>query len=52
MTGGRGPDACIDAVGMEAHGTDVMGVIDTVKQATKVRDRAALCFKAGDRSLP
>ena len=20
MTGGRGPDACIDAVGMEAHG--------------------------------
>ncbi|HYO56141.1 zinc-binding dehydrogenase [Archangium sp.] len=21
MTGGRGPDACIDAVGMEAHGT-------------------------------
>ena len=23
MTGGRGPDACIDAVGMEAHGTTV-----------------------------
>ncbi len=22
MTGGRGPDACIDAVGMEAHGHD------------------------------
>ena len=21
MTGGRGPDSCIDAVGMEAHGT-------------------------------
>ena len=21
MTGGRGPDACIDAVGLEAHGT-------------------------------
>src|SRR5437763_10004614 len=23
MTGGRGPDACIDAVGMEAHGTTI-----------------------------
>ena len=23
MTGGRGPDACIDAVGMEAHGTGI-----------------------------
>jgi threonine dehydrogenase-like Zn-dependent dehydrogenase len=23
LTGGRGPDACIDAVGMEAHGSDV-----------------------------
>jgi len=33
MTGGRGPDACIDAVGMEAHGTGVMGVVDRVKQA-------------------
>ena len=25
MTGGRGPDACIDAVGMEAHGTGSRG---------------------------
>jgi threonine dehydrogenase-like Zn-dependent dehydrogenase len=33
MTGGRGPDACIDAVGMEAHGTGVTGAYDRVKQA-------------------
>jgi threonine dehydrogenase-like Zn-dependent dehydrogenase len=25
FTGGRGPDACIDAVGMEAHGANVLG---------------------------
>src|SRR5689334_21846706 len=24
MTGGRGPDACIDAVGMEAHSTGIV----------------------------
>ena len=34
MTGGRGPDACIDAVGMEAHGTGVIGAYDKVKQET------------------
>jgi threonine dehydrogenase-like Zn-dependent dehydrogenase len=33
MTGGRGPDACIDAVGMEAHAPGVMGAYDRVKQA-------------------
>jgi threonine dehydrogenase-like Zn-dependent dehydrogenase len=33
MTGGRGPDACIDAVGMEAHVHGVAGVYDRVKQA-------------------
>jgi len=31
MTGGRGPDACIDAVGMEAHGMEY--AYDRVKQA-------------------
>jgi threonine dehydrogenase-like Zn-dependent dehydrogenase len=36
MTGGRGPDACIDAVGMEAHGTGVIGAYDKVKQETRV----------------
>jgi threonine dehydrogenase-like Zn-dependent dehydrogenase len=33
MTGGRGPDACIDAVGMEAHAPGVAGVYDRAKQA-------------------
>jgi threonine dehydrogenase-like Zn-dependent dehydrogenase len=33
MTGGRGPDACIEAVGMEAHGTGVQYAYDRVKQA-------------------
>lgn len=32
-TGGRGPDACLDAVGMEAHGTGALNVVDRVKQA-------------------
>jgi threonine dehydrogenase-like Zn-dependent dehydrogenase len=33
MTGGRGPDACIDAVGMEAHGHGAMYAYDRAKQA-------------------
>src|ERR671916_153405 len=34
MTGGRGPDACIDNVGMEAHaGTAAIFAYDRVKQA-------------------
>lgn len=33
MTGGRGPDACIDAVGMEAHGPGVLAAYDRIKQA-------------------
>jgi threonine dehydrogenase-like Zn-dependent dehydrogenase len=33
MTGGRGPDGCIDAVGMEAHGPGLLGAYDRVKQA-------------------
>ncbi len=41
MTGGRGPDACIDAVGMEAHGTGLGYKYDRVKQALHlVSDRA------------
>jgi threonine dehydrogenase-like Zn-dependent dehydrogenase len=36
MTGGRGPDACIDAVGMEAHGTDLMAFYDKVKQSVRL----------------
>src|SRR5215211_6072387 len=36
MTGGRGPDACIDAVGLEAHGAGAHGfeyIYDRAKQA-------------------
>jgi threonine dehydrogenase-like Zn-dependent dehydrogenase len=33
MTGGRGPDACIDAVGMEGHAPGIQGAIDRVQQA-------------------
>jgi threonine dehydrogenase-like Zn-dependent dehydrogenase len=33
MTGGRGPDSCIDDVGMEAHTPGVMFAVDRVKQA-------------------
>jgi threonine dehydrogenase-like Zn-dependent dehydrogenase len=34
MTGGRGPDACIDAVGLEAHVPGALGAYDRIKQAT------------------
>jgi threonine dehydrogenase-like Zn-dependent dehydrogenase len=33
MTGGRGPDACIDAVGMEAHVPGLLYAYDRTKQA-------------------
>ena len=60
LTGGRGPDRCIDAVGMEAHGHFVDAVLDRVKQAMKLQfDRAhALrqaihcCRKGGTVSIP
>jgi threonine dehydrogenase-like Zn-dependent dehydrogenase len=31
LTGGIGPDACIDAVGLEAHSTELQGIYDVVK---------------------
>jgi threonine dehydrogenase-like Zn-dependent dehydrogenase len=59
-TGGRGPDRCIDAVGMEGHGHTVDAIYDRVKQAMRVQfDRAhslrqALhaCRKGGTVSIP
>jgi threonine dehydrogenase-like Zn-dependent dehydrogenase len=37
MTGGRGPDAVIDAVGLEAvHGHGVLHAVERVKQATRM----------------
>jgi len=59
MTGGRGPDACLDAVGMEAHGTDAMAFYDKAKQAvrletdrpTALRQVIVSCRKGGHVSL-
>jgi threonine dehydrogenase-like Zn-dependent dehydrogenase len=36
LTGGRGPDACIDAAGLEAHAPGLLGTYDTVKQAMRL----------------
>ena len=33
LTGGIGPDGCIDAVGLEAHSSTAIGLYDKVKQA-------------------
>lgn len=59
-TGGRGPDACIDAVGMEAHGLGLPYVYDRTKQALMLEtDRAYVlreaiqaCRKGGTVSIP
>jgi threonine dehydrogenase-like Zn-dependent dehydrogenase len=37
VTGGRGPDACVDAVGMEGHLPGIAGVYDRVKQAAMMQ---------------
>ena len=55
LTGGRGPDVCIEAVGMEAHGTGVGHAYDQVKQQlrlqtdrpTAVREAIQACGKGG-----
>ena len=59
ITGGRGPDSCIDAVGMEAHGTGVGYAYDRVKQAlrletdrgTALREAVLACRKGGTVSI-
>jgi threonine dehydrogenase-like Zn-dependent dehydrogenase len=60
MTGGIGPDACIDAVGMEAHASGLLGAYDRAKQAVMLESdrpyvfRQALmaCRKGGTVSVP
>jgi threonine dehydrogenase-like Zn-dependent dehydrogenase len=56
MTGGRGPDAVIDSVGMEAsHGHGALHAVERVKQATRsesdrghaLRDAILACRPAG-----
>jgi threonine dehydrogenase-like Zn-dependent dehydrogenase len=54
-TGGRGPDACVDAVGMEAHSPGLQGAYDRVKQAARleterpyvIREAIQACRKGG-----
>lgn len=58
-TGGRGPDVCIDAVGLEAHTTGLAGVYDRVKQTARLetdrphvlREALQACRKGGTVSL-
>ena len=60
MTGGRGPDACIDAVGLEAHGTKLDYYYDKAKTATfmatdrisALRQAILACRKGGTVSIP
>ncbi|HVT49697.1 MAG TPA: zinc-dependent alcohol dehydrogenase [Vicinamibacterales bacterium] len=61
MTGGRGPDACIDAVGLEAHGAASIGAYyDAVKsrlrlatdRLTALRQAVMACGKGGVVSIP
>ena len=59
-TGGRGPDVCIDAVGMEAHAPGVMHAYDRVKQAMMLesdrpyalRQAIIACRPGGTVSVP
>lgn len=61
MTGGRGPDACIDAVGMEAHGASpVDALYDLAKQSLRIetgrpyalRQAIQACRPGGTVSIP
>ena len=47
LTGGRGPDACIDAVGLESHAPGVHGLYDKAKQSMRLEnDRIAALRQA------
>ncbi len=60
MTAGRGPDSCIDAVGLEAHGTSIDALYDYAKMAVKLetdrtyalRQAIYACRKGGTVSIP
>jgi threonine dehydrogenase-like Zn-dependent dehydrogenase len=60
MTGGRGPDVCIDAVGLEAHGLTVDALVDRAKylvrmttdHAHALRQAIQACRKGGTVSVP
>jgi threonine dehydrogenase-like Zn-dependent dehydrogenase len=50
MTGGRGPDACIDAVGLEAHGPTAMYAMDRAKQALMLETDRPLALRQAIRA--
>jgi threonine dehydrogenase-like Zn-dependent dehydrogenase len=60
MTGGRGPDACIEAVGMESHGAGAEHLYDRAKVALMLetdrplplREAIHACRKGGTVSVP
>lgn len=60
MTGGLGPDSCIDAVGLEAHGNTIDALYDRVKtalylatdRAHALRQAIHACRKGGTVSVP
>ncbi|GAA0743117.1 glutathione-dependent formaldehyde dehydrogenase [Sphingomonas sp. ABOLD] len=60
MTGGIGPDAVIDSVGLEAHGFFVDNVLDQIKKSTflgtdrihSIRQAILACRKGGRVSMP
>ena len=60
LTGGRGPDVCVDAVGMEAHGMTLDAAVDRVKssmylttdRAHVLRQAINCCRKGGTVSIP
>lgn len=60
LTGGRGPDSCIDAVGLEAHGTAPDALLDYAKTSLwlatdrphALRQAIFCCRKGGTVSIP
>ena len=60
LTGGRGPDSCIDAVGLESHGTSPDALLDYVKanlylatdRPHALRQAIYACRKGGTVSIP
>jgi threonine dehydrogenase-like Zn-dependent dehydrogenase len=49
LTGGRGPDACIDAVGLEAHSTGPMYALDRAKQSVMLESDRPLALRQAIR---
>jgi threonine dehydrogenase-like Zn-dependent dehydrogenase len=60
LTGNRGPDSCVDAVGMEASGHTLPFIVDRAKQALRIqterpnvlRQCILACRKGGTVSIP